>query len=337
MNFHSTVFLIAMAASALASAQDSRVHVTINGGSPSATAQSASCARPPCSAVVSSAPTVETTPAIASGGVRLTLIKTAEAPVPEAMLIAGGAWFTSVTLNHIAVLVDHPQHPTGRLMFDAGLSATVEAERQADLNWLYRLVPMLGYRNLRPARQQLPNDLLPKVIALSHVHWDHASGLVDFPMAEVWTAAAERQFAESSGPPAVFPSQVRGKTSRWKDIAFTPHSVCGFEQTKDVFGDGTVVLVSMPGHTPGSVGMLVTTGSGRKLFFVGDTVWLKRAVVDVLPKPFISRTADNEPVQVSGQIDRLSACVKSDAAIEIVPAHDSSVHDGLGYFPRWVD
>ncbi len=321
VNFHQALFLIAIVASALASAlanaQDSRVHVTINGGPP--------------------APTGEATPIISASSVRVTLIKTAEAPVPEAMLIAGGAWFTTVMLNHIAVLVEHPQHLTERLMFDAGLSASVESERQADLNWLYRQVPMLGYRNLRPARQQLPSELLPKMIALSHAHWDHASGLVDFPAAEVWAATAERQFAESSGPPAVFPSQVRGKTAQWKDIAFTPRTVCGFEQTHDVYGDGSVILVAMPGHTPGSVGMLVTTGSGRKLFFVGDTVWLKRAITDELPKPFISRSADNEPTQVRQQIARLAACVKSDSKIEIIPAHDSSVQDALGYYPRWVN
>lgn len=121
-----------------------------------------------------------------TSGVRLTLVKTADAPVREAMLVAGGDWSKILTLNHVAVLVDHPQHPHKRLMFDAGLSAGVETERHANINWLLRQWPLLSYHNLRPARQQLPAALRPQIIALSHIHWDHASGVNDFPEAEVW-------------------------------------------------------------------------------------------------------------------------------------------------------
>ena len=275
----------------------------------------------------------------ASGGVRVTIIKTADAQVREALMVAGGNWSTMLTLNHVAVLVDHPQHTELRLMFDAGLSANVQAERQANLNWLYRQWPLLAYQHLNPARQQLPAALRPQVIVLSHIHWDHASGLADFPEAEVWVAPAERTFAEHAGTPAVFPTQVRTQSASWKTIAFATnnHVPCGFDLSYDVYGDGNVLLIAMPGHTPGSVAMLVTTGKGRKLLFVGDTVWLKRAVDDQLAKPLISRTADDTPAQVATQIERLAACVHSDAAIEIVPAHDGAVQDGLGYFPTWVE
>ena len=270
-------------------------------------------------------------------GVRVTLIKTADARVREALMVAGGDWSKELRLNHIAVLVEHPRFPEQRLMFDAGLSAAVETERQTNLHWLYRQWPLLSYQNLRPARQQLPTELRPKVIALSHIHWDHASGIADFPEAEVWAAPAERVFAERATPPAVFPTQVRSQSARWKDLVFSARPQCGFAQSQDVYGDGSVVLVSMPGHTPGSVGLWVRTGQGRKLLFVGDTVWLKRAVTEQLAKPLVSRSADAQPAQVRDQIERLANCVRLDPAVEIIPAHDAAAQDVLGYFPNWVN
>ena len=90
---------------------------------------------------------------------------------------------------------------------------------------------------------------------------------------------------------------------KWSVIEFSGNGPCGFTQGKDVYGDGSVWLVSMPGHTPGSVGMFVTTGQGRKLFFVGDTVWLKRAVDEQLAKgvqiedrPAVRRAISTTPV-----------------------------------------
>ncbi len=47
----------------------------------------------------------------------------------------------------------------------------------------------------------------------------------------------------------------------------------GFDESLDLFGDGRLVLVPLPGHTPGSVGLFVTLDSGRRLFFSGDTSW----------------------------------------------------------------
>lgn len=270
-------------------------------------------------------------------GVRVTLIKTADARVREALMVAGGDWSQERVLNHIAVLVEHPRFPDQRLMFDAGLSAAVETERQTNLPWLYRQWPLLSYAHLNPARQQLPAGLYPKVIALSHIHWDHASGIADFPEAEVWAAPAERAFAGQATPPAVFPTQVRSQAPRWKDMVFTARPQCGFAQSQDVYGDGSVVLVSMPGHTPGSVGLWVRTGQGRKLLFVGDTVWLRRAVDEHLAKPLISRSADALPAQVLDQIERLAACVRADPAVEIIPAHDAAAQDVLSYFPNWVN
>lgn len=271
------------------------------------------------------------------GGVRVTLIKTADAQVREALMVAGGDWSKVLTLNHIAVLVEHPQFPDQRLMFDAGLGASVEAERQTNLPWLYRQWPLLSYQHLNPARQQLPAALYPKVIALSHIHWDHASGIADFPEAEVWAAPAEREFAAQATPPAVFPTQVRSQAARWKDMVFTAKPYCGLGPSHDVYGDASVVLLSMPGHTPGSVGLWVRTGQGRKLLLVGDTVWLKRAVDEHLAKPLVSRSADAQPAQVQDQIERLAACVRLDPAVEIIPAHDAAAQDALGYFPTWVN
>ena len=117
-------------------------------------------------------------------------------------------------------------------------------------------------------------DLLGEIgrIIPSHMHWDHVSGLKDFPQADVWVRAEELEHARHGRPPAFIASQFDGDV-RWHLFDFDGPAYMGYPASLDLFGDGAVVLVPMPGHTAGQVGMFLALPSGRRLFFVGDTTW----------------------------------------------------------------
>ena len=124
--------------------------------------------------------------------VQLSIIKTAEAHTLEALTYSGGGYTKRVKLQHIAVLVRHPQ---GTVLFDTGLGSQVEAQVKADMP-LWARPLFAAYGPVTNARSQLDAAGVPPVgrIVLSHVHWDHASGLVDFPEAQVWLPQQERDF-----------------------------------------------------------------------------------------------------------------------------------------------
>ncbi|MGQ0711318.1 MAG: MBL fold metallo-hydrolase [Rhodoferax sp.] len=270
----------------------------------------------------------------AAQGLRFALIKTGEVHTREGLTYAQGALTRTVLVNHMAVLVEHRGQ---RLLFDTGLGERIDQQFLDDMPWWGK--PLFAYRKGASAWAQLTQagQALPTRIFLSHGHWDHASGLVDFSDAPVWVPQAERDFLAQPRPPAVLPSQLAIAPQRWRTLVFDGPPVAGFAASHDLFGDGAAVLLPQPGHTPGSVALLLTTGTGQRYLLVGDTVWRADAIALESRKFWLAeKVVDDNPDQTQAQVRALRALAQAQAALTIVPAHDATVHERLGYFPQWV-
>lgn len=270
--------------------------------------------------------------------VRLAIVRTAQMRVPEALVFSGGRFGSEVTSNFSAFVV---QHGNIVLLFDSGLGAGGAQQYRDDMPLWNR--PFFRYPDgVRPAHEQLQAAGVPapKAIVLSHAHWDHASALVDFPGAEIWLAPAEREFVRHPrrAVGAAWPSQVATLPLAWKPLIWTGRPHEGFDDSLDVFGDGAVVVVAMPGHTPGSLGMFVTTTSGRRYFLVGDVVWHSGALQgQARPKFWLARwLVDGEADRTASMIERIRATMQRDPALTVIPAHDGDLQDRLGVLPRWL-
>lgn len=278
---------------------------------------------------------VNETPPMVASSTRFSIIKTAEVKTLEGLAFSGGSLFKQATMNHTAVLVSHPK---GSFLFDTGLGAHIDAQYGQDMPWWAK--PLFTYGKVTPARSLLDAAGIPPIkrIFLSHGHWDHASALEDFPEAEVWLPTAEQEFLQHDHPGAVLRSQIAPPSIRWKvyDLEERPYGT--YPRSLDLFGDGRAVLVAMPGHTPGSVGLFLTVSSGKQYFFVGDTVWRLEAAKQVRPKFWVaSRIVDHDRPGTMEGVRKLRDLMTAQPDLAIVPAHDAAVHDGLGYFPRWVE
>lgn len=204
------------------------------------------------------------TAAHAAPGVALSIIKTARVPVAEGLLVPGGSLTRQVDSNFSAFLI---RHGDDLLLFDTGMGSQIEQQYRQDMPLWWR--PFFKYESpVRPARQQIEAAglTLPGLVLLSHSHWDHAGGVLDFPQARIAVAAAELPLIRqpSRGPGGSWASQLADAAIRWEGLAFQPRPHRGYAQSLDLFGDGTVVLVPMPGHTPGSMGLFVRVDSGRE-------------------------------------------------------------------------
>ncbi|WP_137822455.1 MBL fold metallo-hydrolase [Pseudomonas sp. D(2018)] len=265
-------------------------------------------------------------------GLRFALVKTAETETLDAFTVADGKWTEKVKANHVALLI---QHHAATLLFDTGLGRQVDNQFSREMPWWDK--PLMQYGSVTPARDQLDRDgIRIDRIVLSHAHWDHASALADFPEVPVWAPYEEIEFTEIATPPAILPSQFAHGV-KWHPFTFLPIPFMGFEESLDLFGDRSLVLVPLSGHSPGSVGLFLTLDDGRRFFFTGDASWRLEGFTGPKEKFWVSsRMVDNDREATRAQLQKVHDLLQREPGLTVVPAHDAKVQDALGYYPQWV-
>ena len=233
----------------------------------------------------------------------------------------GGSYFDKREFSTTAVLVKHPR---GDLLIDTGFGRNIDAH--------FKLLPLplrliTSYSRLLPVADRLTAARYDRkqlrAIILTHAHWDHVSGVPDLPDTPVWVTAEERRYIMNDRGPAS--AVVRSLLNvNYKEYGFEGGAFLGFARSHDVYGDGAVVIVPAPGHTPGSVIVFLALPSGKRYALVGDLVWQREGIVAREEKPWLTRTAvDLDPAGVRTSMLRMAAIAARFPALIIVPAHDA--------------
>ena len=180
-----------------------------------------------------------------------------------------------------AYVLDHPRF--GRVLIDTGVSAALDGR----LNWIMRRA--VGDLNLgidRTTGRWLADQTAPGAVFLTHLHFDHVGGLIDLPVTTpVYLGPGEAQERSRVnlllGSPADAILKGHGPLREW---TFQPDPDGGFDGVIDVFGDGSIWALWVPGHSAGSTAYLVNAVDGPKLV-VGDAVSTRLGWDDGLPQP----------------------------------------------------
>lgn len=186
----------------------------------------------------------------------------------------------TVTIPMPAFLI---QHPKGLVLFDTGIAP--EAIDDPVAVYGKGLADALGLNGTTDQRIDKQLEALgfktsdvTHVIS-SHLHFDHSGGHHLFPQAKFYAGQGEMAFAHYPAPLGAFcfiPDHIaRMQGWDWREVP---------GNDVDLFGDGSLILLSMPGHTPGELSLKVRLAS-RTFILTGDAVHLRAALEQEWPFP----------------------------------------------------
>lgn len=215
-----------------------------------------------------------------------------------------------ITLPCPAYLI---QHPKGLVLWDTGLYPPASDDPIAVYGEDFVAMTGLNYEPHQRIDRQIQSlgyktsDI--KYVVVSHAHFDHAGGLYLFPDAKILIGAKEIGYA-------MWPAPYEAFQYRRDDIlSVSSSAMYELETDMDLFGDGSIIILQTPGHTPGELSLMVRL-PGRSFILTGDAIHIREALEAAAPLP--SDVNADEAVRSIKRIQLLAAT--SDATVWI--GHD---------------
>jgi glyoxylase-like metal-dependent hydrolase (beta-lactamase superfamily II) len=267
-------------------------------------------------------------PASPPADMSISALPTGTYDTPAIFAFRGGSWNDTRHFASTAVLV---RHPKGNVLVDTGFGKNIDAHLKL-IPWIQRSPHSKGV----PAVDQLASGgIQPGALAgviPTHAHWDHVSGLDDLRGVPVMVNAQGKRWIDTNAKGTEVINSFRGVNYTPYDFEDGPY--LGFPRNHDVWGDGSVVIVPAPGHTPDSVVVFVNLPSGTRYAFVGDLVWQTEGLEIPAEKPWpLRRLIGEDDDEVRKDIALIRFVSKRYSQIHAIPAHDASAFRAIPVFP----
>lgn len=235
----------------------------------------------------------------------------ANIPAPEWTVMRGGR-HTRLTLAVRYAVFEHDRF--GRCLVDTGYSRRVtEGPRRPMLSLYTRVL------SPRLTDAALPGAV-PDVdtILLSHLHADHISAVRDYPRARIFLHGGALDHLSSLGRWAqlrhgffaeLLPDDILSRVTRIETLPVRSGPL-GIGEGHDLFGDGSVLAIPLPGHMIGHMGFLWPKLTPALLYAV-DVQWVARAVMeDRMPGPPL-RWIQGDTAAARASATRVAAFVRA--------------------------
>lgn len=247
--------------------------------------------------------------------------------------MAGGG-FRSMIFPALSGVFLHPDE--GAIMFDTGYDPAFFDATRSFPERLYRwLTPPTISSELSASQQLTRLGLSPmdvQWIILSHFHGDHIAGLHAFPRARIVCAKRGLEAARHGSDwravrsgilRRLIPSDIDERSVFFEDrprvslaSAFRP-----FEQGADIFDDGSLVAIELPGHCPGHWGLAAKGDDDRLHFLAADAAWSSRAIRENRPPPRLTTAFLGSTGAYRQTLEQLHQLSINSSEVLITPSH----------------
>ena len=234
----------------------------------------------------------------------------------------------------LVCLITHPVE--GHLIFDTGYSHNFLKETKHFPERAYRLATPVTLGEHENLASQLTHRGIEigdvKSVVLSHFHADHIAGIVDFPEATIFSAQEGFQEIHRYGRiagvrrgllPKLLPKNFENRSIFFESLPVVtlPQDYHPFEQGFDLFGDGSVLAIALPGHSVGQYGLAFKNAEGQSVFLVADASWSTGAIRDFTLPPAITNHLLHHSKAYPETLGKLHELYQRNPEILIIPAH----------------
>jgi glyoxylase-like metal-dependent hydrolase (beta-lactamase superfamily II) len=277
---------------------------------------------------------------------KLFILSSAYGSVPKGLFVSGTTW-KSVRFPILSFLIERK----GCLvLFDTGLGERIHEEMKPmryRQNWFFsKFIMKTKFDPLRdPVVRQItalgydPKSV--KHVILSHLHWDHAGGMRDFPHAEF--IVGKKEWEAATAADSHRDAYIREQYDRPGQLCMRLVSTVpgkpflGFPASYDVFGDSSFILIDLPGHTDGLMGLVLTTPSGRRFLLGGDSFYFPENLENKAPKSKLMKKLVHEKDEADRTIEKLHDLMVREPLLEMVGCHDHRIPGRYNLAPYCYD
>lgn len=245
-----------------------------------------------------------------------------------------GAGLKPTLFPALAGLLVHPTE--GAVLFDTGYDPAFMAATEPFPERFYRWMTPVRLGEGEAAADKVrrfgfaPEDIAAVVV--SHFHGDHIAGLHAFPRARLFCARAG--LAQVRGPGRfarvrkgvladLVPDDAERRAAFFEDLPRVPlpPGYAPFETGADLFGDGAMIAVELPGHCPGHWGLAVRREDDAHEFLVADAAWSGTQVRDNVPPPRLTTALLGQTEPYRRTLTALNTLWKANPELCITPSH----------------
>lgn len=261
-------------------------------------------------------------------GIHITVFNTGWVKADNRVVLSGGER-KNIHMPALCALIKHPTQ--GNILYDTGYSTRFY---DVTRKWPYRIMRYATPARVSPKdhvetqleRLGIGRDSIGHIV-LGHGHVDHVPGLPCFPEATV--IVEKREWAAMNRPKLLAFThgyftdlyEGAGKKCRIIDMDTQGEPSGVFQRTVDLLGDGSMVLVDLPGHTAGQMGLIVRQDNGQTVFFIGDSGWVSdNHILNKTPSQVI-RLFVNSYRDFKQSLAAIHAFYLANPDVIIVPTH----------------
>lgn len=230
-------------------------------------------------------------------------------------------------------LIKHPKQ--GYFLFDTGYSTRFLDATHAFPYRILRLATPVQISKKENAVEQLRDmNIHPSEvqIILSHMHVDHVGGIHDFPTSRIIVSQKEWEFTRRSSLRLFKNFYIKELFDRIDPanlqlIDFHGKASYGpFPNAVDLFQDGSMILVPLPGHAVGQMGLLVNGLMGKRYFLIADSVYVRENFRENLGGSKISKFAHYNNEQYTSLFPLLRKIEEDNLDVVLLPSHDPEIY-----------